>query len=405
MTKSRCGLNITDVAFVAFLVTGLVLLPSRAMSQEEEAPEEEALEIEELVEEYEETIEKYDQKVKEFEKEVRREVRREVRPRFGLYLDDMDFEDVYEAHYPENYGVLIDGVVRGGSADLAGLREGDIIMEFDGEKVRYEDHLLRMRNARSIGDTVEIKFFRDEKVMTTDIMFYPPSQEEADEFGEVPDEVGKRLSPGYGGGGFEPYFIDFDFKGINDFLTVNGFDPIPGGLVAAWGGGGMGNVGKGWFIGGAGGGFEKRQQISVEDDQGKATKAYKLESGFGGVTIQKKVPLFTDRFVLDVGILLGGGGTKLWVSQTDGNFTWNNTITGENSYSVQFEKGYFVYRPSIGLLVRIKNWVGVHGSVGYLGTYASDDKWTEKPFDFTVKGVSPAVPSGLSFTLGFWFGY
>ncbi|MEE9167776.1 MAG: PDZ domain-containing protein [Candidatus Neomarinimicrobiota bacterium] len=412
MTKAKTGVRVTDIIFVTGLMTGLLLLPSEAFSQEEEEAEE-SLETEEVVGEYDQEIDLGVMKVPPMPLVVpmlaqQRESRREVRPRFGLHIDDMDFQDAYEAHYPENYGVLIEGVVRGGSADLASLREGDIIMEFDGEKVRYEDHLLRMRNARSIGDTVEIKFFRDEKVMTTDVIFYS-QKAKVDEFGEVPAEVGKRLSPGYGGGGFEPYFIDFDFKGINKFLKANKFDAIPGGLVVAWGGGGMGNVGKGWFIGGAGGGFEKRQQISVEDDQGQVGwKAYKLETAFGGVTLQKKVPLFTDRFVLDVGVLLGGGGTTLSMSQTNGDVTWGENIAAKNSYSVRFEKGYFVYRPSVGLLVRIKNWVGVHGSVGYLGTYAGDDKWTEKPFDFTVEGVdsvSPAVPSGPTFSLGFWFGY
>ena len=408
MKKFILRTNVMDVVFIGVLVTGMLAVPQSALSQvEEEDVEEVTGEMEEVLQEVEEQGEQIEEKLEELWEEVEVEVKKTGgKPRFGLYLEDIDFEDAYEMHYPENYGVLIDGVVGGGSADGAGLREGDIIMEFDGEKVRYEDHLLRMRNSKRIGDTVQMKFFRDEKVMTTNLIFYPP-KEDGSESGDVPDEIGKRLSPGYGGGGFEPILIDFDFNGINSFLKVNEFDPIDGGLVFSWGGGGAGNVGKGWFIGGMGAGFERRQQVAIKNASGEvvAWKAYRLESGFGGVTLQKKIPLFTDRFVLDAGIMLGGGGTTLIVSQTDGDVTWGSDIETKKSYSVRFEKGYFVYRPSVGLLVRIKNWVGIHGSVGYLGTYADDAKWTEKPFDFTVGGISPAVPSGLSFTLGFWFGY
>lgn len=402
MIMQRYGVSVRDLLIPVILMGGLAV-PASVLSQEIDSEDQKETEREEM----ERELRQLGQEVEEVVKEVRpgRETRG-PRPKFGLYLDDLDFEDAYEMHYPENYGVLIDGVIRGGNADRAGLREGDIIMEFDGEKVRYEDHLLRMRNAKSIGDTVDISFFRDGQILSTQLIFYPP--EDLDE--EAARELGvekERLSVGYGGGGFEPILIDFDFKGINKFLAPNGFDPISDDLVVAWGGGGAGNVGGGWFIGGMGAGFEKRQQISIEDTATgiRLWRSYKLNNGFGGVTLARKFALFSERFILDVGMMLGGGSTSLWVSQTDGDLTWDEAIEGKNSYSVRFEKGYFAYRPSVGLLVRIREWVGIHGSVGYLGTYAGDDKWTEKPFDFTVAGASPAVPSGLSYTLGFWFGY
>lgn len=410
MTKIILRASVMEVVCIGFLVAGILLVPKPAFSQveEEEKIEEAVEEFEEVVKEFEEQIERVEEKLEEVEEvKVQEELlAHKERPKLGLYLEDMNFEEAYEMHYPENYGVMIEGVVRGGSSDRAGLREGDIIMEFDGDKVRYENHLIRMRDSKKIGDIVAIKFFRDEKVLATNVTFYP--SEEISE--EAAEELGirkKKLSPGFGGGGFEPVIIDYDFGGINDFLKDNGFKEITGSYVVALGGGGMGNVGKGWFIGGMGAGFEKRQQVAVKDLEGDITgqKMYKLSSAFGGVTLNKKHPLFTERVVLDVGIMLGGGGTELVVSQTDGDLTWNDNITGKNTYSVKFNKSYFAYRPSVGLLVRIKNWVGIHGSVGYLGTYASDDEWTEKPFDFTVGGASPAVPSGLSYTIGFWFGY
>lgn len=410
MTTGRYPVKVSYLTLSTVLAASLVMIPALGVSQEveeEEEMERELMEMEDELEEVEQDMEKAVEEMKVEAKVVLERTGRRGRgpkPMFGVYLDDLDFEDAYEMHYPENYGVLIDGVIRGGNADRAGLREGDIIMEFNGERVRYEDHLLRMRNARSIGDTVEIGFFRDGKVLSTQLVFYSP--EDMDE--ETAREVGvekRRLSPGHGGGGFEPVVIDYDFKGINDFLRVNEFDDISGPVVA-WGGGGAGNVGNGWFIGGMGAGFELRKQIAIKDTlTGESGwRSYKLENGFGGVTVAKKFPLFTERLVLDLSIMLGGGGTTLWVSQTDGDFRWDDPVEGKKSYAVRLEKGYFAYLPSVGLLVRIKDWLGVHGSVGYLGTYSADDKWTEKPFDFTVKGASPVVPSGPSFTLGIWFG-
>ena len=73
------------------------------------------------------------------------------KPKLGVYLEDMDFEDAYEMHYPECYGVLISSVISGGNAHKAGLTDNDIIMEFDGEQIRYEDHLVNLRNTKKIG--------------------------------------------------------------------------------------------------------------------------------------------------------------------------------------------------------------------------------------------------------------
>ena len=419
MIQNMKHLRLVDI-LIYFLTVGLILIPVNGLAQEEETED-----FEENMEKFEESMEQWGEEMDDWGEQVEQSVEEgkpippippilfsenqkdyKSSPRFGLYLDDLDFEDVYEMHYPENYGVLIDRVIRGGNGDRAGLRKGDIIMEFDGEKVLYEDHLLRMRNSKQIGDTVEIKFFRDEKIMTTDFTFYHP-EEQSEEATEASDKK-KRLSPGYGGGGFEPVYIDFDFYGINSYLHENGFGNAFDGNIIALGGGGMGNVGKGWFIGGMGAGVTKQEQIPVWDDdmnQIIGQKKYQLDFGFGGVTVTKKVALFTKRVILDMGIMLGGGSTTLEMSQTDGDFSWEDRIGDANNYSVKYEKAFFAYRPSVGLLVRIKNWFGIHGSVGYFGTYSSNDQWKEKSFDFNVGGNSPKNPSGLSYSLGVWFGY
>ncbi len=322
------------------------------------------------------------------------------RPKFGLYMDDIDFETAYEMHYPHNYGVYISSVIQGGNADQAGIISGDIIMEFDGEKVRFEDHLLQLRDTKEIGDSIDLTVFRNEKVIQIPLTFNSYERSEPDK-SHFTFHVEGDLSPGFGGGGPEIIILDFDFAGINDLLTSNGFDGLSESNMVLWGGFGMGNVGDGWFIGGMGAGFEKQEKINTEN----GTRKYKFKTGFGGVTVSKKVAYRSERIVFDFEILLGGGETSVEVHQSDGDYSWVDSINNSESYSLQYKKGYFVYRPSVGLLIRIKNWVGVHGSVGYFGSYSTNDDWKETNFGFTVQGDSPETPSGLSYTLGIWFGF
>ncbi len=408
---------ITEI-ITLILAIGLLLLPSSTFAQEEVEEIEGVEDIEKSAEEIGKRMEEWGEEMEEWGEQLESAIESGEQapsippvpslpgyitatktPKFDLYLEDVGFQDVYEKRYPYNYGVLVTGVIKGGNSDRAGIMKGDIIMEFDGEKVRFEDHLISMRNSKNIGDTVEIKVFRNEKEVTTQLTFNLPARKEK----ERDFFKGKgKLSPGYGGGGFEPIWIDYDFSGISDFLVRNGFERISKGGIIAWGGVGAGNVGKGWFIGGMGAGFEKTEQIRNDDG---VTKKYVLSSGFGGVTVAKKFPVMTERLILDIGIMLGGGGTELELAETDGDFSWDVAVDATENRAVKFTKSYFVYRPSVGLLIRINDWLGIHGSVGYLETYAFDDNWTEKPFDFTVGGASPIVPSGLTYSLGVRFGY
>ncbi len=265
---------ITEI-ITLILAIGLLVFPIVVYAQEE------AEDIEEKAEEFGKKMEEWGEEMEEWGEDLERsiesgeqvpsippipglmgDITASRKPKFDLYLSDIDFQDAYEKHYPYNYGVLVTGIIKGGNSDRAGIMEGDVIMEFDGEKVRFEDHLISMRNSKNIGDTIEIKVFRNEKVVTTQLTFNPPVREE--KAGEFFKGKGK-LSPGYGGGGFEPIFVDWDLSRLNDFLVLNGFEEVSNRMVVAWGGGGAGNVGKGWFIGGMGAGFETHDQATINN--------------------------------------------------------------------------------------------------------------------------------------------
>lgn len=402
--------------YTMIMSLSLLLIPAQIMSQDAELEE-----IEEnagiLDERAQELSEKTEKLTLKFERSFENGFSAfnhhradEYNAKLGLYIDDINFEEAYEKHYPENYGVLVSGVISGGNAKRAGLLRGDIIMEFDGEKVLFEEHLMNLRDGKKIGDVVEIVYFRNEKILKTSLTFSPEIEDEDLEIDEksLKSTKKKKLSPGYGGGGPEVLMIDYDFSAINNFLTLNGFGEISSNSLITFGGGGMGNVGGGWFIGGLAAGLEMYQQIKIAGDD-PGFRKYNLELSFGGVTITKKHAIYSKRFVLDAGIMLGGGTMKFTMHQTDGNYSWGEAINGSDSYSVNYKKDFFTFRPSVGLMVRIKNWMAIHGSIGYFGTYATTEEWSDDYFEFTVQPASskssPPLPNDLSYSLSFWFGF
>ena len=63
-----------------------------------------------------------------------------------------------------------DAVVAGGPAEKAGIKSGDVIIEFGGKSINTPDELIVAIRAKSIGDRVEIKFKRGSSTRTTTIV-------------------------------------------------------------------------------------------------------------------------------------------------------------------------------------------------------------------------------------------
>ncbi|MEL6590033.1 MAG: PDZ domain-containing protein [Bacteroidota bacterium] len=74
----------------------------------------------------------------------------ESKPYLGVYLEDIRGD-----------GVRITKVVENSSADRAGLRRGDILVELDGKDIDDYDDLKRVMNEASAGENVRIEFIRD----------------------------------------------------------------------------------------------------------------------------------------------------------------------------------------------------------------------------------------------------
>lgn len=66
-------------------------------------------------------------------------------------------------------GELVREVVTGSAADKAGLEVGDIINEFDGQKLTEDNQLTTLIRAKKVGDMIKVKIYRDKKSLDLNI--------------------------------------------------------------------------------------------------------------------------------------------------------------------------------------------------------------------------------------------
>ncbi len=350
----------------------------------------------------------------------------ESRPKLGVYLSDMDFEDAYKMRYPYAHGVLVNGTVNNGTADKAGMIEDDIIMFFDGTKVRYEDHLVRLIRSKDFGDQVSIVFWRDEAIDSTVATFVAPMQKDKETQLKMADkdkkEKKRKNSRGFGGGGFTPMLVQDEFVDMVDLMTKLGLSSTPFRKegVVMWGGSGQGYVGNGWFLGGFGnwGGLSNTVTATHSDGVQKVQREVTFNMGYGGLTVEKRLAPFSWA-TLSGGVGLGLGGIDLNVTQDDGEFNWltvNDELIDTKSTSVNFSKSYAIVHPRASAMLRLTSWMRLKAEYGYLYGYGFSDGWKTTLGNSTIDtnmetyelGGSAGKLSELSaptMSLGLWFGF
>ena len=78
----------------------------------------------------------------------------------GVSLAEVPKEEAKRLGIPPNRGAKLSEVVRGGPADKAGLRRGDVVVEFGGSEVISWESLSRMVARARPGSEVEVKYRR-----------------------------------------------------------------------------------------------------------------------------------------------------------------------------------------------------------------------------------------------------
>jgi serine protease Do len=86
--------------------------------------------------------------------------------RLGVAVSDADGEDAKRAKLPGVGGVVIDEVHEGSPAEKAGLKTGDVVVEFDGERVRSSRQFARLVQETPPDREVQTIVVRDGQRMT-----------------------------------------------------------------------------------------------------------------------------------------------------------------------------------------------------------------------------------------------
>lgn len=86
-----------------------------------------------------------------------------VRPLLGVRYSHITRETALLNEVPE--GELVREIVAGSAADDAGVKVGDIITDFDGQKLSEENSLSNLIRAKKVGDSVKIRVWRDGKTL------------------------------------------------------------------------------------------------------------------------------------------------------------------------------------------------------------------------------------------------
>jgi serine protease Do len=79
----------------------------------------------------------------------------------GVSIRDVDADDIAKAKLGQSGGVMIEDVDENSPAARAGLREGDVIVEFDGERVRSARHFARLVQETPEGRSVRTTVVRE----------------------------------------------------------------------------------------------------------------------------------------------------------------------------------------------------------------------------------------------------
>lgn len=87
------------------------------------------------------------------------------RGRLDIAVQDINEQLLEAFSLDNNYGVLVVGVLPNGSGDKAGLKSGDLITEFNGEKVLNSRKLQIFVSESNIGDEIRLTILRGKEVL------------------------------------------------------------------------------------------------------------------------------------------------------------------------------------------------------------------------------------------------
>jgi len=101
----------------------------------------------------------------------------------GVEVQDLTPELAESFKLPNTDGALIAGILKGGPADLAGIKPGDVLIDVNGKPVKDSTSLLQLIAAQTPGQTAQLKLLRKAKeiVATVNINKRPKIEQPVDD--------------------------------------------------------------------------------------------------------------------------------------------------------------------------------------------------------------------------------
>lgn len=84
-----------------------------------------------------------------------------ARPFFGIRHEMITFENSFEYDLFDIRGEAVLGVEPFSPADTAGIEQGDVLLEIDGEEINEDNPFINLLMRHAIGDTIEVLLLRD----------------------------------------------------------------------------------------------------------------------------------------------------------------------------------------------------------------------------------------------------
>jgi serine protease Do len=91
----------------------------------------------------------------------------------GVRIANMDQKFARGLGLERAEGVLVQEVMPGSAAEQGGLRQGDVILEVDGQKVNTSNHLQSVVARKRSGDAVQLQVYRDGKISARSVTLRP----------------------------------------------------------------------------------------------------------------------------------------------------------------------------------------------------------------------------------------
>jgi S1-C subfamily serine protease len=126
----------------------------------------------------------------------------------GVRVRDVTSDDVTREKLPAATGAIVTEVQAGGPAATAGLAVGDVVLSFDGEKVRGSRHLARLIEETPEGREVPIELARAGSTRTVRIQ--PRAAQSFGAFNNALERLHVRLPSERFQFHYEPYTYTFD---------------------------------------------------------------------------------------------------------------------------------------------------------------------------------------------------